>query len=565
MGLPVHIRLDLSQPATQTIWVELSWTPCEHRQAWQLPVWTPGSYTVRDHVQHLHSLQLSTNDAQLPVRRLAPSRWQCDVPTLAPLTLRYAIEARDLTVRTGLLDPDLASLSLAAVVMELEGCRWNEHRLSVSVPDQWQVHLPLERQADHWSAADFDSLVDSPLHAGPFEAQTFVVQGHRHELVLIGAPPNGWPDGFVADVEAVCSAACRLMGGHPPAGDRYQLVIQLLNKGYGGLEHDHSAVLQYSWAALAKDKGYRQLLQLIGHEYFHQWNVRRLRPAEYRPYDYGRAVVSEGLWFAEGITSYYDLTLPLLAGCSDRSTLLKDLGEELSSVLMTPGREIQSLSASAQEAWVKLYKAKPASRDSQVSYYRLGAAVAFCLDVRLRQMNSSLALILRELWNSHGRVHRGYQRGDLKTLLASVDPELANDLDLWLDRPGSLPLNSTVEAIGLRLSPVGSSTPHHGLTLQPVDGGVAVQRVERDSPAMEAGLVVGDELLAIDSFRLRNSSDFELLLAVRKPVKVLLSRRGRLRETRLIPDTGVDHWQLDWEPGAKTATKALRDRWFQIL
>ena len=150
-------------------------------------------------------------------------------------------------------------------------------------------------------------------------------------------------------------------------------------------------------------------------------------------------------------------------------------------------------------------------------------------------------------------------------MLASVDPQLANDLDLWLDQPGSLPLNRTVEAIGLRLSPVGSSTPHHGLTLKPVDGGVEVQRVERDSPAMEAGLVVGDELIAVDSFRLRNNSDFELLLAVRKPVKVLLSRRGRLSETRLIPDTGVDHWQLDWDPGAKTSTKALRDRWFQIL
>ena len=174
------------------------------------------------------------------------------------------------------------------------------------------------------------------------------------------------------DITSVCRATCRLMDTPPPAGDRYQLVIQMLENGYGGLEHDHSAVLQFNWPALARPGGLRQLLQLVGHEYLHQWNVRRLRPADYRPYDYGRSVVSEGLWFAEGITSYFDLSTTLLAGFSDRTHFLQDLGDELSRVLMTPGRTVQSLADSAREAWVKLYKATPSSRDTQVSYYRYG-------------------------------------------------------------------------------------------------------------------------------------------------------------------------------------------------
>ena len=257
------------------------------------------------------------------------------MPRRDELRLDYAIEARDLTVRTCHLDPDFASLSLAAVAMDVEGCRWHEHRLTARVPESWRVHVPLPVVDDAWIAEDFDALVDSPVHAGPFDVERFDVDGHGHELLLIGTPPGGWPPSLTQDIASVCRATCRLMDTPPPAGDRYQLVIQMLENGYGGLEHDHSAVLQFNWPALARPGGLRQLLQLVGHEYLHQWNVRRLRPADYRPYDYGRPVVSEGLWFAEGITSYFDLTTTLLAGFSDRTQFLQDLGDELSRVLMT--------------------------------------------------------------------------------------------------------------------------------------------------------------------------------------------------------------------------------------
>ena len=565
MTAPVQVRLDLSRPATQTVAVTISWTPVVHRQTFQLPVWTPGSYTVRDHVQHLHSLQLSCGDQNLQVRRLAPHQWICDLPDLSPLTLRYSLEARDLTVRTGLLDPDFASLCLAAVAMEIEGCRWSPHLLDVIAPDDWLVHLPLPRDRDGWTAADFDDLVDSPLHAGPFAAQQFSVSGRTHELVLIGAPPNAWPTQFLRDVERVCEATCRLMQTPPPAGDRYQLVLQLLEKGYGGLEHDHSAVLQFSWSSLATAKGYRQLLQLIGHEYLHQWNVRRLRPVEFLPYDYGQAVVSEGLWFAEGITSYFDLSLPMLAGCSDRLTLIKDLGEELSSVLMTPGRSIQSLADSAREAWVKLYKATPASRDTQVSYYRLGTAAAFCIDVRLRQCGHSLSELLRQLWATHGVAKRGFSRLEVLDALSRFNTALAAELEIWLDQPDSLPLSETVECLGMRLDPVPMDHPDAGLMLQDRDGSVLVQRVTHQGPGQSSGLVVGDELIAVNGFRLRRSSELPGLLGGHASVAVTFSRRGLMRETQLFPDKGVDHWELSWDPGATPEQRSLRDRWFEIL
>ena len=561
----MKITLDLRQVQDQSILVTLEWIPLVQRQVLQFPLWTPGSYTVRDPAQHLNSLQLQTTDGvKQPLRRLSPNRWLADLPDLTPLRLSYRLEARDLTVRTAYLDSDFASISPAAVVMEVEGFRWDQHRLSVTAPEAWQVHCPLQCCDGNWLAADFDALIDSPIHAGPFEALPFAVQGHRHELVLIGEPPGGWPSSLQHDIERVCEATCQLMDTPPPAGDRYQLVIQMLDHGYGGLEHDHSSVLQFSWGALAKPEGYRQLLQLVGHEYLHQWNVRRLRPVEFRPYDYGRSVVSEGLWFAEGITSYFDLALPLIARCSDRSTLLRDLGDELSRVLMTPGRRIQSLSASAQEAWIKLYKSSAVSPDSQVSYYRLGTATAFCLDVRLRVVGSSLASLLRDLWQSHGISDRGFDRSDVMAWLIDVEPQLARDLECWLDVPDSLPLHDCLALIGARLDPVASRHPHHGLTLADSNGRVLVRRCAADSPARVSGLVPGDELIAVDGRRLHSPDDLPMLLRADHAATITYARRRCLAVTELTAGTGVDHWSLGWESGASSQQRALREQWFRF-
>ena len=232
---------------------------------------------------------------------------------------------------------------------------------------------------------------------------------------------------------------------------------------------------------------------------------------------------------------------------------------------MTPGRSIQSLASSAREAWVKLYKATSASVDSQISYYRLGAAVAFCLDVRLRQVGGSLSSVLRSLWESHGRVGRGYTRRDIQLALQQHDPDLSADLERWLDQPDLLPLEAATTALGMRLSSVAAKRPRHGLTLAEEAGQIVVKRVASDGPAAEADLVVGDELIAVDRRRLCHRDDLARFLTSGVTAVITLSRRGELCETALIPDEGVDCWRLDWESGATAAQLALRERWFQIL
>ncbi|MGC6483562.1 MAG: signal protein PDZ [Synechococcus sp.] len=562
----VLLRLDLRDPASQTLAVEMVWTPETLRQHWQMPVWTPGSYTVRDPSQHLYGLSLHQGDNTLNPRRLSPSRWGVQLTNLEPLRLRYKLEARQLTVRTNFLDPDFASLCLSAVAMQIDGKRWMLHHLVLDLPEGWQGFVPLPMAEGAYCGRDFDHLVDSPVHAGPLALLPFTVQGCNHSLLLIGSPPMGWPESLVEDVEAVCTAAASLMAEPPPAGDCYQLVIQLLDQGYGGLEHDHGAVLQFAWPRLAKAGGYHQLLQLVGHEYLHQWNVRRLRPKEYVPYDHSSPVVSDGLWFAEGVTSYFDLALPLLAGRSDRHTLLKDLGKDLSHVLLNPGRRIQSLAESSREAWVRLYKATPAAADTQISYYKLGTALAFCLDVELRLVNASLAQLLRDLWHTFGRCGRGYGRSDVQSALAHYNQELAAKLSTWLDQPDCLPIMDCVALLGLQLAPIDGDQPWSGLTLAQTSSGIEVKRVRQGSPAHAAQLVAGDEIIAVRHHRLVQLDHWPLLLMGDAPITIHYARRGRLMDTQLSPETAaVNDFSLDWNPNASQSMRALRDQWFEIL
>ncbi len=562
----VHVALDLGSPASQLLWVELRWSPTQPRQTWSLPVWTPGSYTVRDPSQHLHSLTVQQAGQLLFPRRRSPETWDVECLVSEPLTVRYALEARQLTVRTNHVDPVFASLCLSAVVMLIEGQRWNQHVLEVLIPASWTAVCPLPRNNGSFLAEDFDHLVDAPVHAGELHVEMLNVRKVSHELVLIGTPPSGWSSTLPAEIESICSSVCDLMGSDPPSREPYQLVLQLLDQGYGGLEHDNSSVMQFPWTRLLENGGTRSLLQLIGHEYLHQWNVRRLRPSEYVPYRYDRPVISEGLWFAEGITSYFDLALPLLSGFSSRLDLLEDLAADLSHVLLNPGTTIQSLADSSREAWVRLYKQSPANARSQISYYRLGTALAFCLDVRLRQVGGSLAETLRLLWSRLGVHGRGYTRHDLMEVISASSAELAAQLPIWLDNCGSIPVESCLNELGLQLEPVMAAHPDAGWTLREADGSVWIDRTVSSGAAESAGLVAGDELLSLRNWRCQNLQRSQQLLHGSDQCQVMYSRRGRIASTELfLKKAGVERHRLAWDPGATREARSLRDQWFQII
>ena len=570
-----HFHLDLRASHQHLVQVHLRHRPKLPILRLSLPSWTPGSYLIRDYVRQLEGLEIAQGGTSLDVIRTGTSTWQVELPDLSPVDLRYRLVAPELTVRTCHLTSDHGFLALAAVALLIEGERWSRHTISLDLPEGWKGFVPLPPSAEGWCANDFDALIDAPIEAGPHQEHAFSVAGVPHRWVgwgrdLMGRDLAADPQ-WLVDVERVCLACCRLMGEERPAADSYLFVLHLTADGYGGLEHDNSTVLQFGRRALAKPDGRRKLLQLVAHEYLHQWNVRRLRPAELTPYDYGQAVVVPTLWFAEGITSYVDQLLPHAAGITSQASVLEDLGADLSRYWLTPGRAVQSLKASGEEAWVKLYKSDAHSFNNQISYYLKGAVLALVLDLHLRRHGACLPQVLQALWQSHGRWGRGYGEADLLACFASFCPELRNLLPVWLQSCSDPPLEEYLVDVGLKLVPERASHCDLGATFEaPMASGsdLRVQRIQRNGPACAAGLMVGDELVAIDRQRVRSTDDLTALLTpdwANQERCFLVCRDQQLRELLVTPaPVGIKAWSLQSDPDATDHQLQARQRWLAL-
>lgn len=566
----IEVHLDLTESRQNLVGVRVAFTPTQRRLQWSLPSWTPGSYLIRDYVRHLEGLELWRAGQPWPILRQAPARWKTDLPDLEPVELRYRLQAHERSVRTCHVSADHAFLALAAVVLQVEGWRWSPHRLRLSLPSGWQPFLPLA--GDHnqgWLATDFDHLVDTPLEAGPHQAHHFVVAGVPHRWVGWGDDLPSMDPQWLDDVRAVCDCCCRLLDEETPASDDYLFILHLLEDGYGGLEHDNASVLLYGRRALAKPEGRRRLLQLVAHEYLHQWNGRRLRPTPLAPVDYDGPVLVDGLWFVEGVTSYLDQLIPHAAGLCSEAEVLDDLGADLSRFRLTPGRFVQSLHDSAEEAWVKLYRQDGQSRNNQVSYYLKGAVVALVLDLHLRRHGSALVDVLRDLWHRFGRTRRGYGPQDLVDAFASHAADLSTTLPIWLNSTDDPPMEPYLNDVGVQLVAEPAQERFMGWHLRQGDraGPVEVSGVDRGSPAALAGLQMGDELLALDGCRLKTIADVSQALPIHHngPSELLLSRDGRVRSIGVVSaPPAVTQWRLMADASAPSAVVERRRRWLTV-
>jgi len=571
---PVQVELDLQAATSHLVVVKIRLCPAQHELVLRLPAWTPGSYLIRDYVRQLEGLQVVQGERELPPCRTGVAAWRLQLPDLQPLEIRYRVLATELSVRTCHLTADHGFLCLAAVLLAVEGQRWTPHRLSIVLPSGWSPFVPLPLQPDgSWLAKGFDQLIDSPVEAGPHALTAFSVAGIPHQWVswgttLSGEDPLEADAALLADVQRVCACCCRVMGEDTAAADSYLFILHLTDEGFGGLEHDGSAVLQFGRRRLAQPDGRRQLLQLVAHEYLHQWNVRRLRPAELSPYDYDQPVIIPTLWFAEGVTSYLDQLIPCAAGITPEADVLKDLAADLSRYLLTPGRAVQTLRQSSEEAWVKLYKADAYAANAQVSYYLKGAVLALVLDLHLRRHGSALVSVLRRLWRSHGRWGRGYSEQELLQVFAAEAGDLAELLPRWLYSHADPDLEGYLADVGLLLVPAASQVPATGWQLTQQGGELQLQRVIRTGPAERAGLMVGDELIAIAGQRLRDVDAVIALLQALpagQSVELAYCRDGRLRFTSFNPGVpSTQSWSLQDDPVADSDCLNRRRHWLNL-
>ncbi|HID48486.1 MAG TPA: M61 family peptidase, partial [Chromatiales bacterium] len=388
-----------------------------------MPAWIPGSYTLRHFARHVIGIRAESGGQPVNIRKVDSNTWQCD-PCDGPLTLDYEVYARDLSVRTAHLDTRHAYLNGTSVFLLVHGKEDHACEVDIRPPAEggtgWRVATTLPRAgAEPWGfgayrAADYDELVDHPVEMGDFTVAGFEAGGIPHDIVLSGRHRTDLAR-LCQDLQKICTTHIDLFG-ELPAIDRYLFLVQVVGDGYGGLEHRSSTSLLCSRKdlPLAGEKqineDYRSFLGLCSHEYFHLWNVKRIKPAAFLPYDLLHENHTRQLWAFEGITAYYDDLALVRSGLISGKDYLELLGQTVTRVLRNPGRFRQSVADSSFDAWTRFYQQDESAPNTIVSYYAKGSLLALSLDLTLRQathQRHSLDDLMRRLWQDYGRPGRG--------------------------------------------------------------------------------------------------------------------------------------------------------------
>jgi predicted metalloprotease with PDZ domain len=574
------IRYSVSFPAPQTHYVEVSMeVPTDRRPRVELmmAVWTPGSYLVREYARHVEAVAATgAGGRTLSVVKSDKNRWTVETGGAPAVTVKYRVYAREMSVRTNWVEAGFAMLNGAPTFMTLPDGLQRPHEVVITPARGWRrsiTALPEMGGGDHrYRAPDFDTLVDAPILVGNPAVYEFTIDGKRHLLVNEGEA--GVFDGQRAakDVETLIRAQRDLWGSLPY--ERY-VVMNVLTAAPGiaggGLEHKDSTLLIASRWATRTRQPYLAWLELVSHEVFHAWNVKRLRPAELGPFDYENENFTRSLWMAEGLTDYYADLLVHRAGLSSRDEYLRSLSAKIEELQTNPGRLVQSASQASFDAWIKYYRPDENSVNVAVSYYTKGAVVAFLLDARIRAATSgarSLDDVVRLAYERFAGP-RGYTPEEFRAVAEQV---AGTSLErFWasnVDTAGELDYTEALRHFGLRFRASGTASgrPYLGANTRNDAGRLVVTQVLRNTPAFEAGLNVDDEILAIGEFRVRADQLNQRLDQYKAgdTVTLLVARREHLNRIEVtLGKEPQREWRVDIDPEAAADAQRQRDRWLQ--
>lgn len=523
-----------------------------------LPTWIPGSYLVRDFSKHVARVQAECNGAPLRVSKRDKSRWRVE-PASGAVQVSYEVYAHDLSVRGAFLDTRHGFFNGSSVFLCVEGR--SEETLTVDIQPPadehhkdttagWRVATTLPRvDAPEWGfgrfeAASYAELIDHPVEIGHFELVSFEVAGTPHYFVLSGEHQLDVAR-LTRDASNICAEHVRLFGELPPM-ERYLFLTRVEASGYGGLEHRNSCALVCTRHSLpmghaTNAKAYRQFLGLVSHEYFHLWNVKRIKPAAFTPYDLTGESYTELLWVFEGITSYYDDLALVRSGVIDESSYAELLCTTVSRVRSAHGWRHQSLAESSFDAWVKFYKPDENASNAVVSYYAKGALVALALDLTLRgRCDVSLDDIMRRLWHDHGKKEVGVPEDGFEDLAAEVSGlHLRPFFDAMVRGTDDVQLEGLFENMGWALtSRADPAAPLTSLGVTCLPDSTKIKSVVRDSCAERCGLSAGDTLVAVNGLQVNAGKAAEVLMPYTEgdQVTVHAFRRGVLLSHEITLD-----------------------------
>ena len=596
---PLCYRIVPKDPAAHLFEVTLTIEdPDPAGQVVAMPAWIPGSYMIRDYAKHVVSIRAESDGLEIALRKLDKSRWQA-APAERSLTIVAEIYAYDPSVRGAHLDTTHAYFNGTCMFLEPEGHADRPCELDIVAPEapvgkDWRVATSMRRkQAEQYGfglyeAADYAELIDHPVEIAPLAIGEFEVDGIPHAIAIRGRTRVDMGR-LCHDLERLCSHHMRLLG-RPDGFDRYLFLLHAPVSGYGGLEHRWSSSLVCARENLPLkheeeiSDGYRTFLGLASHEYFHLWNVKRMRPAVFTANGLASEVYTGLLWVFEGITSYYDDLTLVRSGLIPVESYLELLGRTITRVLRAPGRLRQTVEESSFDAWIKFYQQDANAPNAIVSYYAKGALIALALDLRIRlDTNGATSLddVMRECWKRWGKTGDGMPEDGFETVCADVTGlELQDFFDAAVRGTGELPLPKLLAEFGIdyklrkassREDKGGKSSsqdpgPWLGATLVEQNGKSVFTTVANGGPAEAAGVAPGDVAVALDGIALTAANGDRRLRSYRNgdKLELVVFRGDELLKMKVrLAEAPASTCYLELDVDADANSLARQAAWLQ--
>lgn len=593
--LMIQYSIDFEQANEHLFNVQLKISiPLSKKQVFYLPNWIPGSYMIRDFARNIVTLTASSAGQAVNMVKLDKSSWQLE-QEVDNLEINYQVYAWDLSVRSAHLDNQHGFFNGTSMFLGIRGFENQVHDVTLkasklAISNQWQVATAMPaKEVDSngfglYSSADYDELIDHPFEFAKLELVTFEVFDIPHKMYFTEAPARVDWQRIGRDVKKICETEVQFFGDEQPPFSQYVFMTFVQKKGFGGLEHMASTALHCSFEDLPLigedstkiSNEYRTFLSLCCHEYFHCWNVKRIKPARFIPMDMSREVHTELLWFFEGITSYYDELLMVRAGVIDACSYLDMLAQTITRVTKGTGRLKQSVTESSFDTWTKFYKQDENAINSIVSYYTKGALVALSLDFEIRKRTKnrhSLDDLMRLIWRKHGKTGRGLGENQVIELAEEIVGESLKDFfDIALYTTEELDLTDVFNQVGVNyqlISPYLSSekggyineakvrkaVSSLGVVHKDNNLGAQIHSVMEKTSGAIAGLSNADIIIAIDHVRVTSKELDSVIARIPPGTEITISyfRRERLYHCQCILAEGDSSiCYLSFQNGQKT-------------
>ncbi len=573
----IHYEINIDQAKDHIIGVTVRLSNPAQQQLFNLPTWIPGSYLVREFSKEISQLSAKQNGKIKKIQQLNKNTWSIECDQESELTLTYSIFARDASVRTAWLDLERCFYNGSSIFLCADGFANQKHRVTVKKPSfnaKWQLATALNsikidsKGFGLYEAQNYEELIDCPVEIGDFWSGEFMACGVSHKIVVAGAAMTFDGSRLLEDVKKICEYQIEFWhGDQKPVINNYLFILWAVGDGYGGLEHKNSTALIANRSDLPRlhqnkaSEGYVQLLGLFSHEYFHTWNIKRLRPQEFKSLNLYQENYTELLWFFEGFTSYYDDLVLVRCGLIEAADYLKLLTKTLNQVLQTPGRKIHTVAQASFEAWTKYYRPQPNTANTTVSYYTKGALIALCLDLSLRQIDRhDLKPNKRGKKSSPTNAHQTFSLDDVmralwlrcadglmsETTLLTVLFDLTGisfkkNFQSWVHGTTELPVTELLEYFGVKtqLEPAQWAQKFGLRTAESSNSNLVIKQVLNESIAQKAGLCEGDEWIGIEIisnkidayqrfWRISKLDDIQLYAGNHRYINALISRDKKI-------------------------------------